>query len=240
MSVQAITWAIEQNIPVAGQKLVLIALSNYATKAGVCFPGQEVLAKDTSQGTRTVRRHLTALEKTGFLQRTRRTREDGSRTSDEYQLNMLPANLAGREDSQPAKTCRSTGQIGRAILEPSVNQEDSTPSMVPPVVKIGNSHGTRLNPNWNTTARHFVLGNELGFDESWVRAESEKFRDYWTAESGQRARKRDWNAAFRVWLRKAAEYVGRSPRPPGQRQAGTGGCSDTGVVAALRKLQGQS
>lgn len=38
--------------------------------------------------------------------------------------------------------------------------------------------------------------------------ELEKFRDYWQAASGQNARKRDWNAAWRNWIRRAEkEYT---------------------------------
>jgi hypothetical protein len=33
--------------------------------------------------------------------------------------------------------------------------------------------------------------------------ELEKFRDYWQAASGQNARKRDWDATWRNWVRRA-------------------------------------
>jgi len=36
-------------------------------------------------------------------------------------------------------------------------------------------------------------------------AETAKFRDYWQAESGQRASKVDWTKAWQVWVRKASE-----------------------------------
>lgn len=38
-----------------------------------------------------------------------------------------------------------------------------------------------------------------------ARAEAAKFVDHWRAASGQSARKRDWKAAWRNWVRKAAE-----------------------------------
>lgn len=42
-----------------------------------------------------------------------------------------------------------------------------------------------------------------------LRTETAKFCDYWEAESGQRASKRDWTKAWQVWMRKAEE---RAPR----------------------------
>jgi hypothetical protein len=55
-----------------------------------------------------------------------------------------------------------------------------------------------------------------------VKLETAKFVDYWTAESGTRATKRDWVAAWRVWMRKAVEYGSRDhrPSPNGHRPAG--------------------
>lgn len=40
-----------------------------------------------------------------------------------------------------------------------------------------------------------------------LRAEHMKFTDYFNSVAGQRGRKRDWNAAWRNWIRKAAEYA---------------------------------
>lgn len=40
--------------------------------------------------------------------------------------------------------------------------------------------------------------------------ELEKFRDYWQAASGQNARKRDWNAAWRNWIRRAEKEYTRA------------------------------
>jgi DNA-binding transcriptional ArsR family regulator len=88
MSVQAITWAIKQEIASSAQKLVLICLANYADAEGVCFPGQTRLAKDASMTDRSVRTHLKALEDTGLITRQERRRADMTRTSDEYELHI--------------------------------------------------------------------------------------------------------------------------------------------------------
>ncbi|WP_406354308.1 helix-turn-helix domain-containing protein [Streptomyces sp. NBC_00658] len=85
MSIEAVAWAFKQRIPNPGAKLVLLALCDYADEAWSCFPGQETLADKTSQGERTVRRHLDWLEQHGFIVSRARFTE-GRRTSNRYTI----------------------------------------------------------------------------------------------------------------------------------------------------------
>ncbi|WP_405999386.1 helix-turn-helix domain-containing protein [Streptomyces sp. NBC_00829] len=85
MSIEAVAWAFKQKIPNPGAKLVLLALCDYADEAWSCFPGQETLADKTSQGERTVRRHLDWLEQHGFIISRARFAE-GRRTSNRYTI----------------------------------------------------------------------------------------------------------------------------------------------------------
>ncbi|MGC9539959.1 helix-turn-helix domain-containing protein [Streptomyces sp. UG1] len=85
MSIEAMAWAFRQNIPKPGAKLVLLALCDFADEAWSCFPGQATLAEKTSQGERTVRRHLEWLEKEGFIV-SRARFSDGHRTSNRYTI----------------------------------------------------------------------------------------------------------------------------------------------------------
>lgn len=55
-----------------------MALADYADEEWSCHPSVAQLAKFTSQGHKTVRDHLDALEKDGILSRTRQRREDGT------------------------------------------------------------------------------------------------------------------------------------------------------------------
>jgi DNA-binding MarR family transcriptional regulator len=101
MSVKALTWALEQPIGHPTAKLVLICLANYADANSEAYPGQETIAGVAGCTSRTVREHLKRLEASGLIARTRRTRKDGSRTSDLYILR-----LSNRKDStaQPEKS----------------------------------------------------------------------------------------------------------------------------------------
>ena len=82
MSVQAITWAYEQAIGSPVCKFVLTTIANEAGKDGITFRGQRSLAQLCACTTRTVMTHMAELEELGLLARARRTRANGSRTSD--------------------------------------------------------------------------------------------------------------------------------------------------------------
>lgn len=78
MSVKAIDWAFEQKIKSPGQKLVLVALANFADDKGHCFPSYATVGKISGQSERTVMRHMASLEEAGLVSRQRRRRKDGS------------------------------------------------------------------------------------------------------------------------------------------------------------------
>jgi hypothetical protein len=71
------------------------------------------------------------------------------------------------------------------------------------------TRGSRLPADWKPSQR---LLDWARSEASQVdpRRETAKFRDYWQAQPGQRAVKRDWDATWRNWMRKAAE-AGSSP-----------------------------
>lgn len=94
-------WAFRQNIPKPGAKLVLLALCDFADEAWSCFPGQATLAEKTSQGERTVRRHLEWLESEGFIVSHARF-SDGRRTSNRYTIHAPRPPAPPSSDSSPS------------------------------------------------------------------------------------------------------------------------------------------
>lgn len=106
MGVKTMGWAFDQ--PLSGhRKVVLLALANDANdQTGLCWPGQKRIAAMAGICERTARTILKELEDGGYIARTRRERENGSRTSDLITLNMAPARIAGRpvEEGTPTGT----------------------------------------------------------------------------------------------------------------------------------------
>lgn len=99
MSLKAMTAAMELRGVTASEKLLLLALANYADEDGNCFPSQSRLAEDACLSLRTVVTLLAALEERKFITRERRSRRNGSRTSDAITLHFaesLSATIAQR------------------------------------------------------------------------------------------------------------------------------------------------
>jgi hypothetical protein len=86
MSVWGIGWALDQKVKPAGRKFVLVVLGNFADEDGISYPSQKTLAVVTAQSERAVRDHLDQLELAALIQRRKRYRPDGTRTSDQFQL----------------------------------------------------------------------------------------------------------------------------------------------------------
>ena len=81
------------------------------------------------------------------------------------------------------------------------------------------SQGTRLDRNWEPDDESKALAKKI-LGPHGGSEELEKFRDYWTAQAGQRGRKLDWNATYRNWIRRASE----------SRQKGNNNHQATGVA----------
>jgi len=155
MSVRATTWAWEQDVD-GTALLLLLAIADRADDDGVIWQSQKTLAAKTRTSERTVRRTLAALEERGLLERLRRNRKNGSRTSDYIVLNLpedlaggtpemsdLAANLAARtNDNEP------TGQIGSDLPATDDRMDTASdrayrPPVSAPETYIGNIENSR-------------------------------------------------------------------------------------------------
>jgi hypothetical protein len=87
MSIQAVAWALEQEIP-GTAKLVLISLANRADHVtGHCWPSMERIAKEASCSKRSIHTYISALKRNGFLDvRSGRGKTGGAHTNDYWLL----------------------------------------------------------------------------------------------------------------------------------------------------------
>lgn len=87
---------------------ILLLLGSLADETGGrLFPSHAYVARRTGMAKSTVRRHMESLEAAGMMARSARERDDGSHTSNEYQLMMVQPGL-GFEATPPMPTV-STG-----------------------------------------------------------------------------------------------------------------------------------
>lgn len=107
MSNEALTAVSKAEIRPSGRKFVLMALADYADEAWSCFPSVDQLAAYTSQGEKTVRDHLDALDEAGIISRDRHRREDGTLGRYRFVINRRNLPVADqRRDSPEAKFAR--------------------------------------------------------------------------------------------------------------------------------------
>ena len=70
----------------------------------------------------------------------------------------------------------------------------------------GSFRGQRLPENWEPSPQDRVTAEALIGDR--IAVELDKFRDHWKQQPGGRGVKLDWDAAWRNWFRRAAEFSG--------------------------------
>lgn len=203
MSVGAITAAFALQGVSPSEKLVLLALANYADENGRSYPSQRRLAADTGLTDRTIRKVLTDLEGRGLLGRMERLRSDGSRSSDIITL-CLDAPISGGAEiisGGVRKPLPGGAETASALttFEPSSNPEGTD------VPSHKARKATRRCPaDWSPSVADLAAVATEGFSPGEIDRELAKIRDHHfrTAHS-------DWSAVFRNWIRGAAE---RRPR----------------------------
>jgi len=88
MSIQAVAWALDQDIRDPHEKLILISLANHADHStGFCYPPMKMIAKEASCDRRTVIRKLPSLADSGYI-RIIPDRQGKQRLAHYYQLLM--------------------------------------------------------------------------------------------------------------------------------------------------------
>jgi hypothetical protein len=188
VSIEALTAVSKLAIMPSGRKFVAIALANYADENGACFPSVQTLSRWTSQGEKTVRRHLDDLETEGFLTRERVRREDG--TLGVYRFVLQRPFL-------PEAKLASGQNVHQPVAKMATHNHQSYPS-----TKNNNTRGSRLPVDWQPAHGDLVFAANSGWSNEHVAIEVDKFRDYWISQPGQKGVKTDWRATWRNWVRR--------------------------------------
>ena len=135
-----------------------------------------------------------------------------------------------RAQSERVETrCNATEEIREEQKE---EEHPSPPSVVRPPQK---TRGEFLPKDWkpNAEGQRMAIAAMGGRDAAW--GQLERFRDHWLAKSGADGRKRDWDAAWRNWIRNAVEYEKRNGNYQRQHRPASG---PDNAIAALDQLLG--
>lgn len=132
MSIQAVAWALEQQIP-AGPKLVLVALANHADhSSGLCWPSVALVAHEASCSPRAVYRFVADLTRNGYVSVEKKRGKDGKQRSNNYWLlfDRLPLDWS----AVPPSHAQDTGQADtedQDVAENPVHEDEPGDSQSP-------------------------------------------------------------------------------------------------------------
>lgn len=216
MSLKAMTCAFALRGVSASEKLLLIALANYADENMRCYPSHKRLAADTCLTDRTIRALLAGLEGRGLISRKERVRQDGSRSSDIVTLHFEDDATTPNDDAEiSGGTEMVSGGVRKSVpggtemvsalttFEPVTEpRKEAEASFKPP-----SDRGLRIGEGWTPKANYSI--SDYGLSDLEHADELSKFRDYWRAVPGAKGRKTDWDATWRNWMRRASENLAR-------------------------------
>ena len=217
-----------QGLP-ATDKLVLIGLANHAKADGtVAYPAVQTLAVYCCASERTVQRALRRLEDEGLISRSDwqpdHIRSDRRPVAYDLNLDVLRGDILSPRERQDTPRGDTQGRHG---VTPRASRGDIAlspePSLEPSVEPLKENTRPQRNrkrkpevplpEGWQPTSAHHDLAASLGVD---CLHEAAKFADHAAAKD---RRMRDWDAAFRTWLRQARDFGIAAKQPAG----GSGG-----------------
>jgi hypothetical protein len=133
---------------------------------------------------------------------------------------------ADRERKRLRKSAEVSGIRGKDAEDPSPKEVSPTPlqEITPSDPSTHKEITLRVSKKGSRLPDDFVpdlaWAIAEGLTPSQADTEAAKFRDHWTAKSGQNATKRDWQATWRNWVRTAIERMPRSRAGPSGPKTG--------------------
>ena len=77
--------------------------------------------------------------------------------------------------------------------------------------------GSRMPKDWHLEDQNIEHALSKGFKNGQIQELGESFKDYWLADSTPKGVKKDWDAAFRTWVRNAIKFQGGNNDDIGER-----------------------
>ena len=170
-----------------------------AVKRGQLCVSQSQITEATGMPRQPLRTFLNMLEKTNTISTTPATKATKGRTLitickyEEYQAPEKTPNQASTKDQPKTNQLKKQGNKG--------TREQEEVSLSPSAPKTAS--GSRLSQDWFLPASWGNWAIDEGAGQDLIVSEADKFKDYWISVAGAKARKADWEATWRNWMRKA-------------------------------------
>lgn len=211
MSVQAMTWVWKHSQAKPTDRFVLLAIADVASDEGEVSAyarSQSAIQRKTGLDRRTIQRSVDRLLDIGELAVL--AGGDGRRSTDYYM--PMGREIEGRQSAAPAAAERpprggAETPLGRQSAAPIIPSLSVVPPSLPVPLPSPKARASRLPDEFLLTPamREWASAEAPHVD---LRSETAKFCDHWRSSSGANARKLDWVAAWRNWIRRAGERNG--------------------------------
>lgn len=249
MSVRVTSLVWDSNVS-APERFTLLALADRADEDGKCWPSIPTLALKCRTSESTIRRHLKSLTQLGAL-----TVEHRKNTSSMYRISLPrlrqlvdPAQIdTPQSDTPQIDTPQIDGSTCQIDQSRPVNLHIQTPQsdtqyiidspVDTSVIRQGarerapKPRATRIPEDFTVTPAMVAWAHENAPHVDG-RRETENFVDYWRASATANARKLDWIAAWRTWMRKADS----SPAAPALRSVNGGRTGASRVPTTTQRV----
>jgi len=197
MSIRVMSAVWDLDLP-DSEKLIALALADWCSDEGICWPSVAQIAKKSSKSERTVQGALISLEKRGYLTRDQKPGKGCLYT-------LTPAGAAPRSDNTPADAAppqplRKTP----AAAAPNTSGTTNTPKRASP------SLGARTPKRASSIPESFapvMTGKTADCVNGWppgrLDDELEHFADYHRANG---TTSHDWQASWRTWVKNSKKW----------------------------------
>jgi DNA-binding transcriptional MocR family regulator len=185
-------------------KIVLYWLADHHNETtGQCFPSIKRLVDLCEMDRATVIRHINNLVEMGLVNRIERTRDNGSQTSNAYELMLKNATPpVAKCDPTPLQNCDPHNPvINNPVNINLFGAEAAKPSKQKKAIA--------LPENWVPSDKNTADAQERGFTMQEIDHEADQFRNYHIAKGSTF---KNWDAAWRTWLGNARKFAGRNSK----------------------------
>lgn len=198
----------------SANRFVMIALADNANDAGECWPSVGTVARKTGISSRGVQRAIRWLEENGWISVNKNA---GKKGTNAYILHPRQGVTPDKVSPTPRQGVTPTPD--KVSPEPSYNHQEPSLLKAPALLVAKPNRGTRLLPDWFLPKEWGEWAVGEGWSIQGIKAEADKFRDYWISKAGSGAVKLDWQATWRNWIRAANQKGNVNGKQPSANAA---------------------
>lgn len=170
--------------------------------------------------------------------------EDARKAAQAERKRQSRARTGGQSRDNPVTV---TGQsrdndVTPSPLIPPLSPAPLSPPIIPPSQKYTRARPkTAMPDDWQPDAATWAVAERLGFQSFEAQDQLERMRDWARNADAGKGRKSDWNAAFRNWLKRAADERRNKPQASIKRHsiADSFDVLDAVVDEAIRRTDGR-